>query len=111
MKSLRPAAIIALPLALSCTSAKEKARADSAQALATTQKVLIAKLDAHKYSLSQVVNAADNYIAKLASSVPKVKGPQKSKQKKNSESPSEEQLNARKEMLKPVSALVRGVHE
>jgi hypothetical protein len=104
MKRLLPAAIIALPLALACTSAKEKARADSAQALATTQKVLMAKLEAQKDSLSQVVSDAD-------STVSKVKGLPKSKRKKNSESPIEDQLNARKEMLKRVSALVQRAQE
>lgn len=111
MKRLWPAAIIALPLALACTSAKEKARADSAQALATTQKVLMAKLEAQKDSLSQVVNDADTFIAKVDSTVSKVKGLPKGKRKKNSESPIEDQLNARKEMLKRVSALVQRAQE
>ena len=111
MKRLLPAALIALPLALACTSAKEKARADSAQALATTQKVLMAKLEAQKDSLSQVVNDADSFIAKVDSTVSKVKGLPKGKKKKNSESPIEDQLNARKEMLKRVSALVQRAQE
>jgi hypothetical protein len=111
MKRLWPAAIIVLPLALACTSAKEKARADSAQALATTQRVLMAKLEAQKDSLSQVVNDADNFIAKVDSTVSKVKGLPKGKRKKNSESPIEDQLNARKEMLKRVSALVQRAQE
>jgi hypothetical protein len=111
MKRLWPAAIIILPLAVACTSAKEKARADSAQALATTQKVLMAKLEAQKDSLSQVVNDADNFIAKVDSTVSRVKGLPKGKKKKNSESPIEDQLNARKEMLKRVSALVQRAQE
>ena len=111
MKRLWPAAIIILPLAVACTSAKEKARADSAQALATTQKVLMAKLEAQKDSLSQVVNDADTFIAKVDSTVSKVKGLPKAKHKKNSESPIEDQLNARKEMLKRVSALVQRAQE
>ena len=111
MKRLWPAAIIILPLAVACTSAKEKARADSAQALATTQKVLMAKLEAQKDSLSQVVNDADSFIAKVDSTVSKVKGLPKGKRKKNSESPIEDQLNARKEMLKRVSALVQRAQE
>ena len=106
MKRLWPVAILALPLAVACTSAKERARADSAQALASQQKVLMAKLEAQKDSLSQVVNDADGFIAKVDSTVSKVKGLPKSKRKKNSESPIEDQLNARKEMLKRVSALV-----
>ena len=106
MKRLWPAAILALPLAVACTSAKEKARADSAQALAGQQRVLMAKLEAQKDSLSQVVGDADSFIAKVDSTVSKVKGLPKSKRKKNVESPIEEQLQARRDMLKRVSALV-----
>ena len=111
MKRLWPAAMLALPLAVACTSAKERARADSAQALASQQKVLMSKLEAQKDSLTQVVNDADNFIAKVDSTVSKVKGLPKSKRKKNSESPIEDQLNARKEMLKRVSALVQRAQE
>jgi hypothetical protein len=111
MKRLWPVAILALPLAVGCTSAKERARADSAQALATTQKVLMAKLEAQKDSLTQVVNDADGFIAKVDSTVSKVKGLPKSKRLKNSESPIEDQLHARKEMLKRVSALVQRAQE
>jgi len=111
MKRLWPAAILALPLAVACTSAKERARADSAQALATQQRVLMAKLEAQKDSLTQVVNDADGFIAKVDSTVSKVKGLPKAKRLKNSESPIEDQLHARKEMLKRVSALVQRAQE
>jgi len=111
MKRLWPAALIALPLALGCTSAKEKARADSVQALASQQKVLMSKLEAQKDSLSQVVADADNFISKVDSTVSKVKGLPKSKRLKNAESPIEEQLNARREMLKRVNALVERAQE
>src|SRR5689334_5709501 len=111
MKRLLPAAILALPLAVACTSAKERARADSAQALAGQQKVLMAKLEAQKDSLSQVVSDADGFIAKVDSTVSKVKGLPKSKRLKNAESPIEEQLNARREMLKRVNALVQRAQE
>jgi vacuolar-type H+-ATPase subunit I/STV1 len=111
MKRLWPAAILALPFALACTSAKEKARADSVQALANQQKDLMARLEAQKDSLSKVVGDADDFIAKVDSTVSKVKGLPKSKRKKNSESPIEDQLQARKEMLKRVSALVQRAQE
>jgi hypothetical protein len=111
MKRLWPAAILALPFALACTSAKERARADSAQALANQQQVLMAKLEAQKDSLSQVVVDADGFIAKVDSTVSKVKGLPKAKRRKNSESPIEDQLQARKEMLKRVSALVQRAQE
>ena len=106
MKRLWPAAILALPLALACNSAKEKARADTAQALAAQQKVLMAKLEAQKDSLSQVVGDADSFIAKIDSQVSKVKGLPKSKKNRKSEGPIQDQLQARKDMLKRVSALV-----
>lgn len=111
MKRLWPVAILALPLAVACTSAKERARADSAQALASQQKVLMAKLEAQKDSLTQVVGDADEFISKVDSTVSKVKGLPKSKRLKNSESPIEDQLHARKEMLKRVSALVQRAQE
>ena len=111
MKRFWPAAILALPLAVACTSAKERARADSAQALAGQQKVLMAKLEAQKDSLSQVVSDADSFIAKVDSTVSKVKGLPKSKRLKNAESPIEEQLQARRDMLKRVNALVQRAQE
>jgi myosin heavy subunit len=111
MKRLWPAAALALPFALACTSAKDKARADSVQALATQQKELMAKLEAQKDSLSKVVGDADDFIAKVDSTVSKVKGLPKSKRLKNSESPIEDQLHARKDMLKRVSALVQRAQE
>jgi hypothetical protein len=111
MKRLWPAAILALPLAVACTSAKEKARADSVQALASQQKVLMAKLEAQQDSLTKVVGDADDFIAKVDSSVSRVKGLPKSKRNKNSESPIEDQLQARKDMLKRVNALVQRAQE
>jgi len=111
MKRLWPAAILALPLAVACTSAKEKARADSVQALANQQKVLMAKLEAQQDSLTKVVGDADDFIAKVDSSVSRVKGLPKSKRNKNSESPIEDQLQARKDMLKRVNALVQRAQE
>ena len=111
MKRLWLTAILALPLAVGCTSAKERARADSVQALASQQKVLMAKLEAQKDSLSQVVGDADSFIAKVDSTVSKVKGLPKSKRLKNAESPIEEQLQARRDMLKRVNALVKRAQE
>jgi vacuolar-type H+-ATPase subunit I/STV1 len=111
MKRLWPAAILALPLALACTSAKEKARADTAQALAAQQKVLMAKLEAQKDSLTQVVGDADSFIAKIDSQVSRVKGLPKSKKNAKSESPIQDQLQARKDMLKRVNALVERAQE
>ncbi|HEY2853795.1 MAG TPA: hypothetical protein VGJ18_13165 [Gemmatimonadaceae bacterium] len=111
MKRLWPVAVLALPLAVGCTSAKERARADSAQALATQQKVLMARLEAQKDSLGKVVGDADDFIAKVDSTVSRVKGLPKSKRHKDSESPIEDQIQARKDMLKRVNALVLRAQE
>ena len=98
-------AIIALPVA--CTSAKERARADSAQALATHQKELMTRLEAQKDSLSTVVSQADDFITKIDSSISRVKGLPKGKaSNKKSESAIEDQVRARKEMLIRVNSLV-----
>lgn len=111
MKRLWPAAVLALPLAIACTSAKEKARADSVQVLANQQKELMAKLEAQKDSLTKVVGDADDFIAKVDSQVSRVKGLPKSKRRKNSESGIEDQVQARKDMLKRVNALVQRAQE
>lgn len=111
MKRFWPVAMLVLPLVVACTSAKEKARADSAQALAAQQKVLMAQLEAQKDSLTTVVSDADAFIAKIDSQVSRVKGLPKSKKNPKSESAIEDQVQARKDMLKRVSALVARAQE
>jgi hypothetical protein len=106
MKRLLPAAALILPLAMACTSAKERARADSVQALANQQKELMSRLEAQKDSLTQVVGDADAFISKVDSQVSRVKGLPKSKRRKDSESGIEDQIQARKDMLRRVNALV-----
>jgi hypothetical protein len=71
----------------------------------------MSKLEAQKDSLSQVVADADNFMAKVDSTVSKMKGLPKSKHLKNAESPIEEQLQARRDMLKRVNALVQRAQE
>ena len=105
MKRLSALALIAFTVA--CTSAKEKARADSAQALADRQQQLMHQLAAQKDSLERVVDDADNFIAKIDSSVSRVKGLPKGKASSAKlESPIDQQLQARKDMLARVNALV-----
>src|SRR5262249_52502505 len=96
---------------VACTSAQDRARADSAQALAAQQRVLLSKLEAQKDSLGKVVNDADGFISKIDSQVSRVKGLKRAKAKSNSESPIEDQIRARKEMLRRVSALVERAQE
>jgi regulator of replication initiation timing len=98
-------ALFALPVA--CTSAKERARADSAQVLVAQQKELMTKLEAQKDSLSTVVSQADDFITKIDSSISRVKGLPKGKaSSRKSESPIQDQVRARKEMLIRVNSLV-----
>jgi hypothetical protein len=111
MRFSRPSALLALCFAAACTSAKEKARADSAQALTAQQRVLMAQLEAQKDSLSQVVGDADAFIARIDSQVSRVKGLPKSQKNKKSESGIEDQIQARKDMLKRVNALVARAQE
>jgi septal ring factor EnvC (AmiA/AmiB activator) len=111
MKRTWLVAAFVLPAAVACTSAKERARADSAQALADQQKVLMARLEAQKDSLNKVVADADGFIGQVDKEVSKVKGLPKSKRDPKTESPIAEQLQARKDMMKRVSALVARAQE
>src|SRR5919199_2153615 len=105
MNRLWPLALLALTAA--CTSAKERARADSAQALSQRQQVLMKQLAAQKDSLERVVDDADVFIAKVDSTISKVKGLPKGKaSSKQFESPVDQQIQARKDMLARVNALV-----
>ena len=61
-------------LALGCTSAKERARADSAQALVGQQRELMAKLTAQRDSVSRVLSDANMFVGKIDSSISRVKG-------------------------------------
>ncbi|HET7459098.1 MAG TPA: hypothetical protein VFJ74_15725 [Gemmatimonadaceae bacterium] len=116
MRHLVPAAAAAAALTLAaaaCTDGKTVARADSLQAVATQQVALVTKLAAQKDSLTRVVLDADHLISQVDSQVSRVKG---LKVKHPSgpttfESPIEEQLHARKEMLARVSALVARAQE
>lgn len=102
------AATAALVLAAAaCTDTKSVARADSLQAVASQQVALVTQLAAQKDSLTHVVLDADRFISQVDSQVDRVKG-LKVKHPKGPttfESPIEEQLHARKEMLAKVSAL------
>lgn len=105
MKFLRPLAL--LVLAAACT-AKERARADSAAAVASQQKQLATQLAAQKDSLTQVVLDADKFITQIDSQISRVKGLPKHQRAADSlESPLQQQLQARKEMLARVDALVQ----
>jgi regulator of replication initiation timing len=102
--------LVALPVA--CTSPRERARADSAQALAARQQVLMNQLTAQRDSVSRVVNEASVCIGQIDSSISRVKGlPGASRSKRASESGLEDQIRARKDMLRRVDALVARARE
>ena len=105
MRRLSLFALVAL--AAACTSRREAARADSLQALAHEQAQLTNQLSAQKDSLTRVIFEADEFISKVDSQISTVKGLPTAKRRKNLESPIEEQLVARREMLARVDALVK----
>jgi len=99
--------IIATGLVVGCTSPRERARADSAQALAAQQGLLLQKLTAQRDSVSSVLTDADSFIGKIDSSISRVKGLKAVRSSKASdESPLTEQVRQRKDMLRRVDALV-----
>jgi len=106
MHHLRSAALLAALLA-GCTSAGDRARADSAQAVAEEQLRLTNQLAAQKDSLTNVVLDADRFISQVDSQISRVKGLKTPKRSdKKLESPLQEQLENRKLMLARVKALV-----
>lgn len=101
--------LIAIPLA--CSSPRDRARADSAQALAAEQKTMMERLVAQRDSVSRVLGDADAFIGEIDKSVSRVKGLSAAARAKNSESGIEDQLHARKDMLRRVNALVERARE
>lgn len=106
---------LALPLVfgLACTSQQDRARADSAQALASQQRVLMDKLVSQRDSVSRLLFDADTFLSQIDHSISRVKGLPRATLVKNStsESPIEDQLQARKQMLRRVDALVSRARE
>jgi regulator of replication initiation timing len=102
--------IVALPIA--CTSPRDRARADSAQALASQQKVMMGQLVAQRDSVARVLGDADTFIGQIDKSISRVKGLSATPRTgRNSESGIEDQLRARKDMLRRVNALVERARE
>jgi hypothetical protein len=106
LHQLRSAALLAALLA-GCTSSRDRARADSAQAAAEEQLRLTNQLAAQKDSLTNIVLDADRFISQVDSQISRVKGLKTPKRSdKKLESPIQEQLEQRKIMLARVKALV-----
>jgi regulator of replication initiation timing len=99
-------------ITVACSSPQDKARADSAQALVSQQRVLMDKLSAQRDSVSQLLGDANVFIGHIDKSISRVKGlSAASNTKKRSESGLEDQLRARKDMLRRVDALVERARE
>jgi hypothetical protein len=107
MRRLSALSLLApLALAAACTNG-DKLRADSLQSVSVEQVRLMDQLSAQKDSLTNVVLDADRFIATVDSQISTVKGLPKGKRPARPlESPIEEQLQNRREMLERVNALV-----
>src|SRR5213075_3116350 len=102
--------LIVLPLA--CETPRDRAQFDSAQALASQQRVMMDKLVAQRDSVSRVLGEADSFIGEIDKSISRVKGlPVAERPKRKSESGIEDQLRSRKDMLRRVNALVARARE
>ena len=95
-----------IAFAAACTNG-DKLRADSLEAITAEQIQLMDQLAAQKDSLTNVVLDADKFISTVDSQISTVKGLPKAKRSSQTlESPIEEQLQNRREMLERVEALV-----
>jgi len=102
----RPFTLFAiLALASACKMSHEDARADSVRTAEQLQ--LTNRLAAQKDSLVSVVLDADKFISQIDSQISKVRDLPAPKRRKNSESPIQDQLIARRDLLLRVDALVK----
>jgi regulator of replication initiation timing len=88
------------------------AREDSLRLVQSQQMKLMTQLSAQKDSLTKVILDADDFISKIDSKVSSVKGIRaKGKKGKELESPIQQQIQNRKEMMARVDALVKRAKE
>jgi hypothetical protein len=114
MRTSRLAArLLALSIALvtllsGCETRKERARADSLQAITDRQLALTTSLSSQKDSLMRAILESDSLLTRIDSQIRSVKGlSTKKRVTRNYESPLEEQLMRRKELSGRVEALVQ----
>jgi hypothetical protein len=106
MNQLRSFAVLAiLAGASACKMSHEDVRADSVHV--SEQAKLTNQLAAQKDSLMTVVLDADKFISQIDSQITRVRDLPAPKRKKDSESPIQDQLQARKDLLVRVDALVK----
>ena len=98
--------LLALVLLSACET-RSRARMDSLQAATAEQLELTTTLAAQKDSLARVIVDADDFIMAIDSQIKTVKGlPAPKRISRRAESPIEDQIERRKEVLARVSALV-----
>ena len=104
----RPLALfLSLSTLLVGCEARDRARQDSLQAITVEQLELTTQLSAQKDSLARIIVDADDFIMQIDSQIRTVKGlPTSKRVSRRSESPIEEQIETRKEVLARVGALV-----
>lgn len=107
--AIRSAAALAVLFATAaCGESKEHARADSLNAVAAAEQLQLAnQLSAQKDSLMSVVLEADQFINQIDSSISRVKDLPKRQRKEQAEGVLQDQIEARKDMLHKVDALVK----
>ena len=105
MQSRSFAVLAVLALASACKMSHEDVRADSVRT--AEQAKLTNQLAAQKDSLMTVVLDADKFISQIDSQISHVRGLPAPKRKKDAESPIQDQLQARKDLLTRVDALVK----
>ncbi len=105
---IRPIAqLLSITVLLAACEARGRARNDSLQAITAEQLELTTQLSAQKDSLARVIVDADDFIMQIDSQIRTVKGlPVSKRVSRRSESPIEDQLETRKEVLSRVAALV-----
>lgn len=99
------AAAVLIALA-ACKDKETIARADSLTVQLTEQQTLSSQLSAQKDSLTRVVLDADAFLGQMDSAIKTVRGMPASK-RASSENPIANQLQARKDMMERVDALVK----
>jgi hypothetical protein len=107
MNTLRNIALLSATILIAGCETRSRATMDSLQATTAEQLELTTTLSAQKDSLARVIVDADDFIMAIDSQIRTVKGlPAAKRVSRKPESPIEDQIQHRKEVLARVSALV-----
>lgn len=97
-----------MTLLAACETKKERARADSLQAITDKQLALTTALSSQKDSLMRAIFESDSLLTRIDNQIRSVKGlPAKKRVKREYESPLQEQIVRRKELSERVDQLVQ----